>query len=253
MSKIRKLYTCRLVARVAILAFCVYAFFAQPQWFGVLRGTAMFKELSPFHVLWLIWMFDMLCQLVPVKDHIPLGSQKHFLDRFKPIKDKINYTALKDYVVSTTKAAYKVFIVWAVFILVIGFLYRGGILTDSMLFMISVIFYVCDLICVLVWCPFRLIMKNKCCTTCRIFNWDHLMMFTPMLFIDGYYPTTLLLAAIAVWILWELCFMMYPERFWENSNTALKCSECTDKLCTQYCQRLRAKKPSETNSYGENL
>ena len=24
-----------------------------------------------------------------------------------------------------------------------------------------------------------------------------------------------------------------------NSNAALKCSECTDKLCTQYCQKLR--------------
>ena len=33
--------------------------------------------------------------------------------------------------------------------------------------------------------------------------------------------------------------MMYPERFWDHSNAALKCSECTDKLCTQYCRRLR--------------
>ena len=34
-------------------------------------------------------------------------------------------------------------------------------------------------------------------------------------------------------------YAMYPERFWDKSNAALKCSECTDKLCTQYCQKLR--------------
>ena len=45
------------------------------------------------------------------------------------------------------------------------------------------------------------------------------------------------LAAVA-WLVWELCVMMYPERFWEHSNAALLCSECTDKLCTQYCRKL---------------
>ena len=99
----------------------------------------------------------------------------------------------------------------------------------------------CDLICVLVWCPFRLIMKNKCCTTCRIFNWDHLMMFTPMLYVKGFYSLSLLAVSILVWCCWELCVLIYPERFWEKSNAALQCSECTDKLCTQYCQKLRKK------------
>ena len=31
----------------------------------------------------------------------------------------------------------------------------------------------------------------------------------------------------------------YPERFSEMTNAALKCSKCTDKLCTQYCQKCR--------------
>jgi len=98
---------------------------------------------------------------------------------------------------------------------------------------------VCDLICVLIWCPFRLIMKTRCCTTCRIFNWDHLMMFTPMLFVKSFFAASLLAMAIAVWAVWELCVAIYPERFWEGSNDALKCANCTDKLCTQYCRRLR--------------
>ena len=193
------------------------------------------------HLLWIIWVIDMIFQLVPVKDKIALGSQKLFEQRFQPIKDKINYQNLKNYIVSTTKSAYLVFLIWTVLIIALGVLYYMGIIGDIFLLMTCIVFYVCDLICVLIWCPFRLIMRNKCCTTCRIFNWDHLMMFTPLLYVRGFYARSLLLMAIAVWLLWEVSVMLYPERFWEFSNEALKCSNCTDKLCTQYCQKLRKK------------
>ena len=131
------------------------------------------------------------------------------------------------------------FLLWCALIAVIGLLYGGGYISPIGLFMISVFFYVCDLICVLVWCPFRLMMRTRCCTTCRIFNWDHLMMFSPLIFLGGFYAISLVVLALAAWLVWELCVMLYPERFWEHSNAALKCSECTDKLCTQYCQKLR--------------
>jgi hypothetical protein len=81
--------------------------------------------------------------------------------------------------------------------------------------------------------------RNKCCTTCWIFNWDHLMMFSPCILTPGSYTTSLLILAFAAWVLWEVCVMVYPERFWESTNLALTCANCTDKLCTQYCQKLR--------------
>ena len=158
---------------------------------------------------------------------------------FRPIREKINYEALRSYIVSTTKAAYKVFLLWCALIAAIGILYGSGVIDGVGLFMISVVFYVCDLICVLIWCPFRLIMKNRCCTTCRIFNWDHLMMFSPLIFLGGFYAGSLVLLSAVAWLVWELCVMMYPERFWDHSNAALQCSACTDKLCTQYCRKLR--------------
>ena len=65
------------------------------------------------------------------------------------------------------------------------------------------------------------------------------MMFSPMIFMGGFYGLSLFAMSVLSWIAWELCVLMYPERFWERSNAALKCSECTDKLCTQYCQKLR--------------
>ena len=181
----------------------------------------------------------MLWQLIPVKKKIALGSQKHFEFRFKPIKEAINYKALRNYIVETTKYAYIVMLIWVVMITTFSVLHELNVLSDEILLLISICFYVCDLICVLIWCPFRLILRTRCCTTCRIFNWDHLMMFTPMLMVSGFFSRSLLIMAIGVWLLWELCIMMYPERFWENSNAALKCSNCTDKLCTQYCEKAK--------------
>ena len=181
----------------------------------------------------------MLLRIVPLKGRVALGSQKLFANRFRPIREKFSRRKLKAYVTSTTMAAYKVFILWGILIAVIGVLYFNGIIGKPGLFMISVLFYVCDLICVLIRCPFRLIMKNKCCTTCRIFNWDHLMMFSPLIFAGGFYAVSLVVLATLAWLVWEIFVMIYPERFWEVTNTALKCSECTDKLCTQYCRKLR--------------
>ena len=238
MSDTRKRYVWRLVGRSGVLVAALWLSFAAPQTFWLLEG-GFFSKLSILHLLWLVWVIDMVLQIIPIKNKVALGSQKLFENRFRPIVEKFNYKALHKYVVSTTKAAYKVFLIWTALIVVLGWLYFGGVLTKLHLFLITVFFYVCDLVCVLIWCPFRLIMKNKCCTTCRIFNWDHLMMFSPLIFVGGFYCTSLVVMAVAAWLVWELCVMMYPERFWEMTNTALKCSECTDKLCTQYCQKLR--------------
>lgn len=239
MSKTRKIYFARLVGRCIIFILCIWAWLVKPDIYFVLNGMNFFKILSPLHLLWAIWVMDMFLQIVPIKNKVPVGSQKLFANHFRPIRDKINHEALRSYIVATTKAAYKVFILWCLLIVGIGLLYYWGIIDKIALFMISVLFYVCDLICVLIWCPFRLIMKNRCCTTCRIFNWDHLMMFSPLIFTNGFFTSSLLIMSVIAWLVWELCVMMYPERFWDHSNAALQCAECTDKLCTQYCQKLR--------------
>ena len=71
------------------------------------------------------------------------------------------------------------------------------------------------------------------------------MMFSPLIFIGGFYAISLVVLAVTALVVWEVRIMIYPERFWEMTNVALKCSECTDKLCTQYCQKLRKQKPIE--------
>lgn len=239
MSTTRKLYFMRLIGRIIIFILCIFALVKKAEYFTVLKGMNFFKKFSPLHVLWSIWVIDILFQLFPIGKKISIGSLKLFENFFQPVREKINYQALRKYVITTTKSAYIVFIIWALLILALGILFYVNIIDTLALFLISVFFYMCDLICVLIWCPFRLIMKNRCCTTCRIFNWDHIMMFSPLIFVGGFYAISLVLLSLIAWIVWELAIMMYPERFWEYSNGALNCAQCTDKLCTQYCKKLK--------------
>ncbi len=238
MSKTRKKYILRLIGRILILVICILLYIFKPETYNILTGWNFFESLSILHILWIIWVIDMILQIIPIKNKLPLGSQKLFKNRFKASDITISFDKLKSYLISTTKAAFKVFIIWSLLTIIIGLLYIFNILSIEIVFLISVLFYVCDLICVLVWCPFRLIMKNKCCTTCRIFNWDHLMMFSPLIFIGGFYAISLFILAFIAWLIWELCVLIFPERFSEMTNVSLKCSECTDKLCTQYCKKL---------------
>jgi len=241
MSKTRKVYFLRLAGRIAVFIITLLWYIYNRDAFSVSEGFNFFKKFSPLHLLWLVWMIDMTIQLIPVRSHISIGSQKVFESLFKPIKEKINQRKLKQYIKDTTKTAYKVMLIWILLTVIISVLHIYKVLDAGMMVLIATLFYVCDLICVLIWCPFRLIMQNKCCTTCRIFNWDHLMMFLPIVSLNSIFSWSLVIFSVAVWVVWELCVIMYPERFWENSNMALRCSECTDKLCTQYCRKLRAK------------
>ena len=138
MSDIRKKYVWRLVGRVIVLILCAALSILSPASFDVLKGFNFFRSFSPIHLLWAVWVADMFFQIIPIKNKLPLGSMKLFSNRFRPIRDKINYQALRDYVITTTKAAYKVFLIWTALILAIGVLHYFRIITDTGLFMCSV-------------------------------------------------------------------------------------------------------------------
>ncbi|MBQ8201859.1 MAG: hypothetical protein IJZ74_08835 [Clostridia bacterium] len=248
MSDMRRRYALRLAGRCVILVIGVLFCIFDPSQFTVLRGMNFFQGPTWLHLLWGIWVIDMIVQLLPIRAQISLGSQKLWRMRFKPIREKISMDALTQHIISISRSALWVLLLWCALIAVIGLLAHAGIMTDTALFMTTILFYVCDLICVLIWCPFRLIMKNRCCTTCRIFNWDHLMMFSPLLFTPSFYCWSLLGMSIAAWLVWEITILIHPERFWEKTNGALTCASCTDKLCTQYCRKLRPARDAARNA-----
>lgn len=102
----------RLAGRILVLLLCTALLILRPEEFSVLEGMNFFHTFSPLHLLWCIWVGDMFLQIIPIKNKVPPGSQKLFANRFRPIRDRINHEALRSYIISTTRAAYKVFILW---------------------------------------------------------------------------------------------------------------------------------------------
>lgn len=237
LSKVRKTYLIRFWFRCVLFLGVIAIYIFDHKQFDVLKGWNFFKQFSILHIIWIIWVLDMLMQLIPLTKSIALGSRKHFKINFKATIEKFNFKDLKRFIIKSTKAAYKIFLIWIILIGGIGLIQYFNLIPHDFSFLISSAFYVADLFCVLFFCPFRAwFMKNKCCTTCRIFNWDHLMMFTPMLFMVGFYAWSLIFLAICVYGLWEIQIYLHPERFWERSNQNLQCATCTDHLCKRNCK-----------------
>lgn len=228
----RRKYYGRFWCRILILCGCIWLYFVHPESFRVLEPGRFFCEFSPLHILWVLWMGDMVLKLFPVKGALALGAVKHLKAYYVPAAKPADQTKALRYFQENNKRALIVFAVWCCLGIVLAVLRKLGILEKEELFLITVFFYVCDLICVLIWCPFRVwFLKNRCCTTCRIFNWDHFMMVTPLICVKGFYSQSLICLAVFVLLLWEYRVHRYKERFYEGSNDALKCKNCTDFLC----------------------
>ncbi|MBR5259094.1 MAG: hypothetical protein IKV48_01230 [Eggerthellaceae bacterium] len=120
---------------------------------------------------------------------------------------------------------------------VLAVLVYAGLFNEPTLIIWVLFYFLFDMICVVLWCPIQLLlMKNRCCTTCHIFNWDAIMAVTPLLFLvldlsTAWFVWPLVVMALVVLVRWELAFARYPERFDERTNASLLCANCKDKLC----------------------
>ncbi len=231
MTSLRKLYLLRLSCRILIFGLCVFWFFARPEMYDILRGMNFFRTLSPLHLLWAVWVWDMLCQLFPLSSRISAGSRKLFKKYHIPAPGKADPERLRSLSQRATKGTLGVIILWASLLLIVSALGALKIFSPPILFLITTLCYVLDLVFVCFFCPLQVMMKNRCCTDCRIFNWDHLMMFSALLTIPGFFSTSLLVLALIVLLVWEISFRRFPERFFEETNTALRCKNCRDRLC----------------------
>lgn len=126
-----------------------------------------------------------------------------------------------------------VVVFWIVFNALIAVLLAWqGWLTVPVCFTWMLFYFLFDMICVVAWCPLQLVlMRNRCCTTCQIFNWDAAMTATPLIFVGGLFSWIVGILAVVVLVRWELAFVRHPERFDERTNASLACANCTDHFC----------------------
>lgn len=175
-------------------------------------------------IIWIVFMVEMVFRFFPSRLESP-GCQKQFARNY--VK-----TGETEITIQDNNGTVLVALIWICFNALFGALYMLGIFDDGIMLLISCAYSVCDMICILFFCPFQTwFLKNKCCSACRIYNWDYAMMFTPLFFVHRYYAWGLLGLSFALLIRWEITFYRYPERFSEETNEYLKCANCTEKLC----------------------
>ncbi|WP_251197955.1 hypothetical protein [Anaerotardibacter muris] len=235
-----KIHYAKLAFRGFLLVCAVALLILDPTWF---TGDEL-----PYHAIgigftllvWVSFIPEMIRRFFPNKDE-SAGCQKQFVQNFKPrpattlsqeiarilgrTQEEIKKKDFRDVVV--------IALFWIALNAIIGVLYFTGVLTAEMLICISMFYAVSDIICILYWCPFQtLVMKNTCCAQCRIYNWDYAMMFTPLVFIGGFWALSLLLCGFAILLKWEFDYYRYPHRFAEETNEYLSCDGCDERLCT---------------------
>ena len=205
-------------------------------------GDGMTAEIEKYPgiliLVWLVFVIEMVFRFFPSR-YESQGCQKQFARNY--IK-----SGNTDIAIPENHATFLVALIWIIFNGIFGALHMTGIFDDEIMILLCSVYSICDIICILFFCPFQTwFLKNKCCGSCRIYNWDYAMMFTPLFFVKKYYTWSLLALSIALMLRWEITFFRHPERFSEQTNEYLRCENCTEKLCTHKRQLWRLWKQIE--------
>ncbi len=223
-------YLLKFAMRIAIFVGVFGMYLFNKPFLLELMTTPITSKVTILHLIWLVFMFTMLLHIFPIKK-LSTALLKEKPEYYVPVE---NYDRkdLLEYVQGINIRAWMVMLVWLSMNAVWAILYLAGIFDTADMLMLTVFYYLSDYICILLFCPFQLFgMKSKCCIGCRIYDWGHFMMFTPMVFIKGFFSWSLFFTSCVVLLRWEISYAKHPERFWEGSNKTLQCANCKDKTC----------------------
>ncbi len=183
---------------------------------------------TPWYVVpvWVFFLVEVSLRFFPTKLDTT-GSKKHFKSQYVP-------TGKTEPKHKSWKGAAVVAGVWISVNFIFSALYWFKVIDQGMMILIMLFYSVCDMVCVLCYCPFQKhFMKNRCCADCRIYNWDFAMMFTPFVLIPHIFTWSLLGLALVLLVKWEYTARKYPERFCMNTNSCLSCKNCSEKSCSK--------------------
>lgn len=235
MTRMMRRYLLRLIFRLTVFFSVLFFYITDKAHIWSIMTTTFLPGISPIRVLWLIFMVIMIHHLFPNETR-SMALRKQERQYFQQEQD-YSQIELYQFVQRQNIQAWRVMLIWLSLNAVLGILYLLHILDEADLMMLTVFFFLCDYICILFFCPFQsFVMKNRCCINCRIYDWGHFMMFTPMLFIPNFFSWSLFFTSVVVLIHWEIRYAKYPERFWYGSNKVLQCANCQDKTCQIKCR-----------------
>jgi len=179
-----------------------------------------------FAVVWAVYAFEMLWRSFPVGFE-SMGCMKQFGKNYRPVEG----AALPD-TKPRTRTAFRVAAAWLGFNALFAAAYYLRWIDSGILILLSMAYCICDVVCVLFFCPFQTVfMKNRCCVVCHMYNWGFIMICTPFFLLPGVFTRSLLFMSIAFFLRWEVARHRHPEWFYEQTNASLRCANCTEKLC----------------------
>ena len=225
LSAVSSFHYFRLVFRSALFLIGINCYILTWLKLGGERLYGLVMSRGFLTAVWLIFAFEMVTRFFPSRLESP-GCQKQFAKNYRK-------TGSLDAQFADNNATVLIALLWVTLNGIIGAFKLSGWLDDNIMLLICLFYSVCDMICILFFCPFQSwFLKNKCCSACRIYNWDYAMMFTPLFFVKGWYSWSLLLMSVILLFRWEITIFHYPERFSEKTNAYLACANCSEKLCT---------------------
>lgn len=216
--------------RLVIFLVVLIAYLLRKEQFYALVMRPFWHGISPIHLLWAYFMIIMISHLLP-REKLSMAVMKAYREPVLP-KEKYEELELLRFVKIQNIRAWVVMLVWLCFNGIFAALYLFRLIDEADMLMLTTFYFLSDYICILFFCPFQtFIMKNRCCINCRIYDWGHFMMFTPMLFIKNFFSWSLFFTSCVVLIKWEIVYARHPERFWYGSNVELRCENCSEQLC----------------------
>ena len=223
-------YEIYLIVRILIFLSVLWLWLTHRELLTRFMTEPIWHVFTPLHVLWFYFMGIMILHIFP-NNRLTMALRKSRQETYQP-REPYDELELLRFVQDQNRKAWRVLLIWLCMNAVWGLLYLFQVIGDAELLMLSVFYFLCDYICILFFCPFQtFVMGNKCCVNCRIFDWGHFMMFTPMLFIRNFFSWSLFFTSVVVLIHWELLYAAHPERFWFGSNETIRCENCRDKTC----------------------
>ena len=114
-------------------------------------GQTIISLLEGFPVIigtvWLIFVAEMVCRFFPSRLESP-GCQKQFAKNY--IK-----SGKTDIIIQDNNGTVLVLLLWISFNMLFGALHMAGILDDGIMLLLCSAYSVCDVICILFFCPFQ--------------------------------------------------------------------------------------------------
>jgi hypothetical protein len=227
---------CLGIRTAAFAALVLYALAAPARFLDDLYGTPF--SLSPLTIIGGLFVISMFVRLVPSNTE-SLGCQKIYAHRYRPTGASPQHTDVQQ----ANRGALWVFLTWTAMNSLFFLGYFKGWLGERFLVCLAGFYGVCDIVCILFYCPFQSwMMHNRCCVTCRIYDWDYMMICTPLFVIPSALTVIACTLSAVIFLQWEITYVRRKERFFVCSNAALQCSkDCPEQLC-KYKQTLRRRR-----------